>query len=466
MRACLILSPALVPLLMVACDTTTNTTDTDGGAPTVLNTPEAGGASDGAVASVCTPKTGPGTVHHSGSLESDSETWTADASPHVIDFTMTIQQAQTLTLEPCAVVRLTKGTGLYVRGKLLSEGQADRPISIEAADAEPWSVIEANDTSELRLVYTSVAGGGFANGNALDTVGMLDIRGKQEESTQGRLHADHLTVRGSASLGVLLREGGGFSAASRDVVITGSASYPMSSWARALGTIPTGTYTGNKTDSIQIEGAGTRDAILEDIVLANRGVPYRVKNSSLNVGANTGTTKTLLTIESGVELRFAKDSRLLLNAPTSDGVATGALIAAGTIDKPIVFTSDEAAPTPGAWAGILIEGDPDPRNKIDHARVAFAGGTSGISSFDCPSPANTTFSNEGAIVLFGKKPGSAFVTNTTFESSAGDAIIRGWTGDPVDFLPTNVFTGIARCNQTFPKPSVGVCPSPAPCPKS
>ncbi|MBX3193384.1 MAG: hypothetical protein KF819_40755 [Labilithrix sp.] len=38
-------------------------------------------------------------------------------------------------------------------------------------------------------------------------------------------------------------------------------------------------------------------------------------------------------------------------------------------------------------------------------------------------------------------------------------------GRALDFRPTNTFTGIARCNQTFPKPSAGVCPSPTECPK-
>ncbi len=57
------------------------------------------------------------------------------------------------------------------------------------------------------------------------------------------------------------------------------------------------------------------------------------------------------------------------------------------------------------------------------------------------------------------------MTNTTIDSSAGEGIVRGWTGDPVELLATNTFTNIARCNQTFPKPSMGVCPAPAPCPK-
>lgn len=454
-------------VITAACTETKTDTSNPNTSPPVVNPPVSDDGGAQPIISKCTTPTGPGTKH-SGSLASDNETWTANDSPHIIDFTLTIDANKTLTLEPCAVVRITKNQGVYVRGKLIAEGAADRTITIEGAEAEPWTVIEASGgaTSEIRLAYTSITGGGFANGSAPDTFGMLDIRGNQEDPTQGRLHVDHVTLKGSASLGLLLREGGGLSSTSKELTITGSGSYPIATWARAAGSIPTGTFTGNKTDEILIEGAGVRDAIREDMTLANRGVPYRVKGTSMNVGAPTGMSKTTLTIEAGVTLRFSKGSRLLMDASTSTDPANGILKAIGTPLKPIVFTSAEVAPAAGDWVGLLFEALPDANNKIDFARVSYAGGDSGISSFDCPSPANPGFTNHGAIIIYGGRPSSAFVTNTTIESSAGDGIIRGWTGDETDFLPSNTFTGVARCNQTFPKPTVGQCPSPAPCPKS
>ena len=126
--------------------------------------------------------------------------------------------------------------------------------------------------------------------------------------------------------------------------------------------------------------------------------------------------------------------------------------------------SAEATPAPGDWVGVVFEGTPDPRSKIAYAKIAYAGGASQISSYDCPGPLSSSFSDVGAILILGK-PASAFVTNTTIESSAGDGIIRGWTGDPIEFLATNTFTNVAYCNQTLPRPTVGICPDPAPCPK-
>lgn len=426
--------------------------------------PDGALAEGGTLPSTCAPPSGPGTKH-SGALASDAETWTAEGSPHVVDFSILIQENQTLTIAPCAVVQLGSRQGFSVRGKLHAEGVAGSPVTIQGETAEPWSTIEASSTSEVRLVHTTVEGGGFANGGRPEEFGMIDVRGNQDAPTQGRLHADHLLVKGSATLGVWLREGGGFSADSRDVTITGSGSAPLKTWARAAGTIPTGAYVGNTTDEIVLEGAGSRDAILEDATLANRGVPYRVHGGQVNVGSGTTATKTTLTIEPGVTIRFPKDGRLLMDAPRTEEPSNGVLKAVGTADAPIVFTSTSPEPSPGDWVGLLFEGAPDPATRLDHVRIAYAGGSSGVSSYDCPSPANEGFTNHGAIVIYGGQPGAAFLTNSEIVASAGDGVVRGWTGDPLDFLPTNTFTSIAQCHQTFPKPREGVCPNPAPCPR-
>lgn len=425
---------------------------------------DGGAGEDAPVASTCTPPTGEGTVH-SGSLASDSEVWTEAASPHVIDFGLTIREGQSLTIEPCAVVRIRKGQGVLVEGKLLAEGAADKPIAIERADAaDPWSRIEVRGTADVRLAHVSIDGGGFANGDRLDEFAMLDVRGDQDLPPQGLVHVDHVALRGSASLGLLLREGGALAGTSAALTVTGSASYPASSWARSAGSIPPGTYTGNENDAIILAALTNRDAIKEDVTFANRGVPYFVRGAQITVGGAGGSVATL-TIEAGVTMRFAKGSRLLLDAPSTSEPAIGALRAVGTAEAPIVFTSAEAAPRAGDWVGITLKGTPAPNGRIDHAKIAYAGGSSGISSYDCPSPANQGFTNEGAVIVFGGQPAAVFVTNTAIEDSAGDGIIRGWTGDPLDFLSSNTFARVGRCTQTFPKSSTAACPNPAPCPK-
>lgn len=422
------------------------------------------GGADTSVPSTCLPVTGAGTKHDEAPTV--DETWTAAASPHVIDFSFSIPAGRTVTVEPCAVVQLKGAVGMLVEGKLLALGAADEPIRFERGDAATaWTSIETRKGSEVRFAYVTVEGGGNANGGRPTQFGALDIRGDQDIATQPIFFADHVIVKGSQSLGVWVREGGGFAPGSKDLSITGGATFPISMWGRAAGTLPSGTYTGNTVDEILLPAMGGRDDIKEDTTFAARGVPYRIGGptggKSLTV-AGSGSVP-LLTIEAGVTLRFDEDVRLDVDA--TSGAALGALRAEGTANEPILFTSAAATPAAGDWVGIVIEGTPDPRDTIAHATIAYAGGGSQISSYDCPSPLNTGFSNEGAILIVGGQPGAAFVTSTTIDSSAGDGIIRGWTGAPVELLATNTFTNVARCNQTFPKPQVGACPDPAPCPK-
>jgi hypothetical protein len=423
-------------------------------APSSPTTTPDGGAPDTSVPSTCAPPTGSGTTHTTASAD---ETWTAAASPHVVEANLAIDAGKTITVEPCAVVRLKSGAGFIVEGKLLAEGAADKPIRFEREGAQAWKTIEARKGAELRFAYVNVEGGGSESAT-------FDIRGDQESAPQPIFFADHVTVNGSGSLGVLVREGGGFAPGSRDLVVSGSATFPVSIWGRATGTLPAGTYTGNGVDEIVLPAIGGRDDFKEDTTLAARGVPYRIggpNGGKTLVVAGSGTP--LLTIEPGVTLRFDKEVRLLVD--TTGNAPAGAIRAQGTAAQPIVFESSADAPAAGDWVGIVIEGPPDPRNAIAHAKIRHAGGASQISSHGCPSPGVSSFANEGALLMIGGKPASAFVTNTTIEKSAGEGIVRGWTGEAVDLLPTNTFVEVARCNQTFPKPEVGVCPDPAPCPK-
>ncbi len=411
--------------------------------------------------SICTAPTGAGTVHDEWPAQ--DETWTAEASPHVVTTNLTIER--TLTLAPCAVVQMKGDVGMLVRGTLLAEGAADRPIRIERQGATAWTSIETSKDARVRLAHVTLEGGGNAGGGRPTQSAALDVRGDQELATQPVLFVDHVRVVGSASLGIWVREGGGFAPGSTALTITGGSSFPMEIWASAAGSIPEGSYTGNATDEIILPANGVRDDIVADTTFAARGVPYRVGGPTggrlLRVGS--AATNPLLTIEAGVILRFDPETRLEIDG--AKGTPHGALRARGTAAAPIVFTSAAAAPAAGDWVGLTLKGGAEPRTELAFATISYAGGPSGISSYGCPSPLNRSFSNEAAVIIFDGEPSRAFVTNTTITYSAGEGIVRGWTGAPVDFLQSNTFEDVARCHQTFPKPAAGNCPDPAPCPQ-
>lgn len=79
-----------------------------------------------------------------------------------------------------------------------------------------------------------------------------------------------------------------------------------------------------------------------------------------------------LVIEPGTVVRFNHDAELSVG----DG-AHGSLKAIGTADKPVIFTSAAANPTPGKYRGISFLENAHPSCELTFCTVEFAGGTKG-----------------------------------------------------------------------------------------
>jgi hypothetical protein len=430
-----------------------------------------GGSADGAddvdsaAGSECAPPTKGPTTHGGGSSADGDETWTADTSPHLLTVDTTIYG--TVTLEPCAEVLIAEGKTVTVRGKLIAEGTATRRIHIGAKDAgKAFASIHAAG-APLRFAYTTIDGGGAPLNVPIDLAGMLDLQGDNLQPTQELLSVDHVTLQGSASNGVVLRDGAGFSADSNALVVGSSASHPVSVFARSVGGIPVGSYTGNADDTILLPTTSGNDTINETTTLHERGVPYLVGHATsggdLRVDTTVGKPDVTLTIEPGVIMKFKKGGVLRIAVASSASPARASLVAVGTAAKKIVFTSAEAAPAAGDWLGLRFGELPTVADKVEFARVEYAGGTSTSGSGSCPD--NSELMNDAALRITGAPP-SQFVTNTEIVESLTNGIDRGWRSDQpvIDFLPTNTFANVALCQQTFPPTANNVCPSTVPCP--
>jgi hypothetical protein len=435
---------------------------TENGGAGVAEEAGSAGMGGGSVTRGCPPPNGMILVHQSTTTTVD-ETWVGDGTIHSIPSDITIYT--TVTLQPCAEVQIAPRATVTVRGAIVADGTADQPIHIGAAvDGSPWAKIATSSgTGTLRFVYTTIDGGGDPLNSGADYGGMLVVTGGQPSPAREILHADHLTVSGSASQGIVLSDGGGFSGTSTALTITGSQGYPVNTWTRLAGSLPDGDYTGNLRDEILLLGGGPTDAVVENMTLHNRGVPYHVgataSSGEIRIGT-VGAAPAALIIEPGVELRFIRAGRFAVMS--LDGTALGALIAVGTAGMPIIFTSAVDAPAPGDWEGMWFDGTQDSQTRLDYVEVNYAGGPSGALLHCCPLPGATGASDDAAIII-DTVPQTQFVTNTRILASAGYGINRGWSGGPLDFLATNEIEA-ASCRQSFPRPSMSACPDPVPCP--
>ena len=406
----------------------------------------------------CTAPTGAGTVH-GGSVSAD-ETWTEAASPHILMYDTSVYA--TLTLEPCAVVRLPAGKTITINpgGAIIGAGAVGQPVTFEPLVAgAPWATIRAVG-GDLSLTHAVLRGGGDPLNTLPAYAGAIYM---QRNGATGSLHVDDVEIADSMSQGVYITGTVGFDATSRNLRVHGSVGYPVHVFANAIGTIPTGDYTGNGRDELAIAGAG--GPVSDSQTMHDRGVPYHVGSGQdggrMDVNAQTGVA--VLTVEPGVTIRFPPGGTINIDAASGTTAARGALIAIGTADKRIVFTSDQPSQAPGDWLGIGFGHAVDPATELAHVRVEYAGGP-GTGSNSCPYP-DRIGQNDAAIRIFGTTgPLTQFITETEIVASARDGIDRGWRDDvQPDFLATNHFD-VAGCKQSMPRTFDGVCPATPPCP--
>ena len=424
---------------------------------------DASGWSD-TTASACPTPTGGPTLHSS---VASSQTWTANTSPHVLTANVLVPVGVTLTVAPCAEVRVRPGFDLTVQGTLVARGTPLQRIAFKRDNPSlPWDSIWVTSPGFADLAFLDLSGGGAAGASVI-------AEGNGVSPAALPLLADHLKVVGSTSLGVRLFQIAGFAAGSRDLVVSGSgatdpgAPYPVRMPLLTVGTLPTGTYTGNASDLISINEGN--HVVEVDTAFHDRGIPYQIGGPAATFGVITidgDPALATLTIEAGVEIRFyTQGSNVggLFVGTSSSPVATGRLVATGTAAAPVLFTGAGGAPVAGSWEGITFFGALATGNLLDHVQIDAAGAHGGDQGFGCPPP--PLINTDGALKIF-SQPSAQFLTNSTISRSSTHGVFRAWTGAQVDFLAGNSFVDVAICNQVLPKPPPpAICPANPECPQ-
>jgi hypothetical protein len=301
---------------------------------------------------VCPPTSGP-TIHNGGHLTAD-ETWRAADGPHQVMGTITVNEGATLTIEPCAEVQLAEDVRIVVRGALVAEGAAGQPILFTALEDEPWRSVHIEYPATGSFAYATLENGGsdFVNDDGASLVAEVDKGEYSERILRQFVKVNHVTVKDSAGFGILMDDWyAGFSDDSAHLIITGSGKsdpnhdHPIHISAPALGTLPSGQYTGNAVDAIWV-GDWNR-TIVSDVTVHDRGAPYHIVNDVHVKPESESAPDPTLTLEAGVEMRFDPDTVLHVG----NNWYGGALVAEGTASQPVTFKAWDAT-TP--WNSIEV----------------------------------------------------------------------------------------------------------------
>lgn len=298
----------------------------------------------------------------------DHVVWEPKNNPHTVDGTISVREGGHLTIMPGTVIKMTTRGEFNITGLnsvFSAVGTEDKPILITSASASPapgnWRQIRFGEGAvDCIIEYCTIEYGGSNN-----SYGMIDIRNNAQVQIRNSVlqYSNHLEVK--------IDNTHGFNDFSNNT-IRSERNHAMMIRGRLLPTVNANNdfivgpnlgvlLSGFATNTIYIDEDGTWPALNTPYIVED---PIRLRSNAT------------LTILPGAELRFISGKHLEVgySSPGSDPHAR--LIAVGTIDKPIIFTSASAAPQKGDWNGIRFSRHALSGSVLEHCDIGYAGGTS------------------------------------------------------------------------------------------
>jgi hypothetical protein len=396
-------------------------------------------------------------VMHAANVTTD-QTWAGNGTVHLVTNSIDILAPATLTIQKCAIVKLKAGVQIVVDGnpsggvaKLLVAG--DDPstgrVFFQTADANQFwgALVGVNKNSLIELNYAVILDGG--NNGGAERNATISMTGSST-LPDPVLKINFVAIGNMAGAGIYLNNAA-FTADSSELGIVGSPDYPIALSAMALGSIPTYTGTSNAHDEALVVNNAN---IFDNLTIHNR-LPIHFKTDGVRVAglAPTFVPNITLTLDAGVVFKFEPLSTsppMIIfgtNGQTTDENA--ALVANGTAELPIIFTSGAATPAPGDWAGIWLLTSNG--SQLTNVTIEYAGGDASIGPVNCGpiDPSIHQQARHTAALLVGDGtdmqyiPPGNLIANSTFRNNAGNfAIDSVWdtSGFGPSLKATNTFT--------------------------
>lgn len=280
---------------------------------------------------------------------------------YTFDGTIRIRNAK-LTFEAGSIIKFTQGSSLEF-----------------AYWDNEYATIEVQGTAALPVLFTSAAnspssgdwaGLHFYNGATDCNINFAIIEYAGSKDTYGSVYIEESSIaftnsiiREAANVGIRLKSEGSFSAFDKNF-FTNIDSYPISVYINNVHTI-TGENVYETSTGIWIEN----DEHFEqqgEYFWTDQGVPF-YQEGTIRFGADG--EGSIVNIAPGTEILFMEDG-LWDVAYWDNKYAT--IIAEGTEDKPILFSSASTSPAPGDWKGFTFYNGAN-NCSFKHSTFEFAG---------------------------------------------------------------------------------------------
>jgi len=321
-----------------------------------------------------------GTINISGNTNDEifvnpeainTATWLNHNVPYIIGGNITINDANILTINPGISLRFNGDYTMYIYGALVADGNTSEHIEFTSNQEIPapgdWKYLYFyNSDANCSLDYCDISYGGSTVGNVyLRSTSDVSITNCQiENSGTTGLYARDLTTPVIANCNIYDNTTRGINCAYASAKpqisncnITNNSSYAISTYAGNVKDI-TGTIniSGNTYDEIYVNSEAINNA-----TWLNHNVPYIIGGDITINNANT------LTINPGISMRFNGNYDLYVY---------GTLVADGTTNEHIEFTSNQETQAPGDW-GFVYFYNSDADCSLDYCDIRYGGSTNG-----------------------------------------------------------------------------------------
>jgi hypothetical protein len=278
-----------------------------------------------------------------------SGTWYNHNVPYVMWGNMDVTDLNTLTINPGTELQFRSNIRLRILGSLVAIGTPSDRI-----------VFTSNQTPPTPGFWSRLYFDGADTGSVLDHCDILYAGNGGNGSIEINNSANNVTitnclVQDGSSYGIFNRSNS--ETAIGNSTIQNCGNYAIYTFGDKVKSI-TGSMTiaGNNPNAIRVDPQTITTGTWH-----NHNVPYVIWNDMDVADLNT------LTINPGTEVQFRPGDRMRI---------LGTLIAVGTPTERIVFTSNQAVPTPGDWSRLLFEAA-DPGTILEYCDILYGGATNG-----------------------------------------------------------------------------------------
>ena len=263
---------------------------------------------------------------------------------------------------------------IEVSGQLIAEGTAESPIAFTSAQVTPqagdWDYLQALDGSTVSIKYATIE---YAGGNVFNSTRAAIM------ANGGNIALDHVNINNiynpysggvSVSRGVWIQN-------SPTVLISNCNFSDIEDWGivdspTSVATITNNTFNNCLNGSITTTNSGT---LISNNTFNNNGnndAVYFSGEISGDVIWSQNIRFHQVTVNSGAKLTILPGITCYGNSSSSYIEVSGQLIAEGTAESPIAFTSAQVTPQAGDWDYLqALDGS---TVSIKYATIEYAGG--------------------------------------------------------------------------------------------